>query len=516
MKKIIISLFIIIIALLGAKFALADGKTDSNPTVPEEIQKIAGTIPLNPFYPFDRLGEEIKKIILLPFSGSRYKYLQKLKEERQAELAVVEATKKGDTVPAATTLKELVVGIQADMEDLRRRDVIRVGRGLPSQLDLQGNPMPPEAYLSPAELAAVHAYNYIINQKLFELNGQKTTLRTDIEKARAAGETAKVQELLAQLKTVKDEYTRISTENNRYIGAVTKERERIEDLLTGPEMAYKVKAEIEAAQDRLYAEAERSGVTINKLTMAPLDDLIKQAERMLELQSYEQAAGMSEKLDSVLKTMEAKINAAITAKEKLEMTLEEKAELKKAESAAKPPLRPLGQPTPTASRELTFVPLTNFTARVGERFEYSFCQPAVARTSDLCTGSATNPQFGIPPYSFKYDTMGGFAPFGLTLNKNGLLAGTPTTEGTYPFKVCAVDQGGFSVCPTITINVEGKPCDTLKYGDCRGACIWDGNMCLNRCYTGPFSEQQSCDDACTASIQECYKTCEPLKCGTAY
>ena len=244
------------------------------------------------------------------------------------------------------------------------------------------------------------------------------------------------------------------------------------------------------------------------------------------------------------------LNTSILFKEKAELKKEEAKNLSLATPApaktaiptTKPTLRPLGQPVSPVSHPLAFLPLTNFTARVGERFEYSFCQPAVARTSDLCTGSATNPQFGIPPYSFKYDTMGGFAPLGLTLNKNGLLAGTPTAEGNQSFKVCAVDQGGFSICPTITVNVGPKtvtPTPTpppstptsaqpskedcyAAQKKCRLDCGITGTICNDSCnsvyknpsqippgvnfedYQRPFTD---CRSTCHDNAMKCYDQC---------
>lgn len=122
-------------------------------------------------------------------------------------------------------------------------------------------------------------------------------------------------------------------------------------------------------------------------------------------------------------------------------------------ATSKTKLRDLGTPTGTASPKIQFtLPQSKFTAKVNEPFSYSFCQPASAQSSDLCTAASTNPRYGLPPYTFYLDT-GGFLPFGLTLNLNGLLEGTPAAEGSRTVGICAKDTGGFSVCRQITINV---------------------------------------------------------------
>lgn len=153
----------------------------------------------------------------------------------------------------------------------------------------------------------------------------------------------------------------------------------------------------------------------------------------------------------------------------------------KTTTPAPAPLRDLGQPTGTAAPKIEFVLLqSNFTARVGERFSYSFCQPPVTRTSDLCTAASTNPRYGLPPYSF-YVESGTTLPFGLSLNLNGLLIGTPTAEGSRTVGICAKDTGGFFVCRKITINVEPRkvvyPYDGIYSVTCSSTAR--DNCCIN-------------------------------------
>ena len=94
--------------------------------------------------------------------------------------------------------------------------------------------------------------------------------------------------------------------------------------------------------------------------------------------------------------------------------------------------------------------------RVGVPYLYSFCVPAVPNESaSLCQAPpATNPAGGQPPYHFQLGTAGGFAPFGLSLELNGLLRGTPSAAGDRTFTVDAVDLAGHFVSQTVTITIE--------------------------------------------------------------
>ena len=107
--------------------------------------------------------------------------------------------------------------------------------------------------------------------------------------------------------------------------------------------------------------------------------------------------------------------------------------------------------------ELTFtIPENLPSVVVGETYQHSFCQPELALTSDLCGAfeETTNPTGGQPPYHFTLGTLGGFPPFGILLNLNGLLTGTPTIEGTKFFTVCAIDLVGQESCQQTSLEVK--------------------------------------------------------------
>jgi len=103
-------------------------------------------------------------------------------------------------------------------------------------------------------------------------------------------------------------------------------------------------------------------------------------------------------------------------------------------------------------------------AVVGVPYTYSFCQqePAVTVTSDLCGGpfdNSINPTGGEPPYHFTLGTLGGFPPFGMLLNLNGLLTGAPEAASVNPFyfTVCAVDLAGRQKCRETSLTVVSSP-----------------------------------------------------------
>ena len=98
------------------------------------------------------------------------------------------------------------------------------------------------------------------------------------------------------------------------------------------------------------------------------------------------------------------------------------------------------------------------TGKVGKYYEYSFCDPKPAGRQDTCGGinPTNNPKGGKGPYSFYLGAGTGFPPFGLSLNINGILSGTPAAAGRRIFEVCAKDIGGDFDCESYTLEVVGE------------------------------------------------------------
>jgi len=71
--------------------------------------------------------------------------------------------------------------------------------------------------------------------------------------------------------------------------------------------------------------------------------------------------------------------------------------------------------------------------------------------------TADNPAGGNPPYTFMLGSGVGFPPFGLILDVNGLLNGTPTAAGTREFEVCVKDLNGNQVCAPTSLTVVEVP-----------------------------------------------------------
>lgn len=93
--------------------------------------------------------------------------------------------------------------------------------------------------------------------------------------------------------------------------------------------------------------------------------------------------------------------------------------------------------------------------RVGEQYEYSFCDPNPKQTANQCypKNSSGNPTGSKGPYTFYIGSGVGFPPFGLSLNNNGILSGKPTAEGPRTFQICAKDLGGNFDCKIVNINI---------------------------------------------------------------
>jgi len=100
---------------------------------------------------------------------------------------------------------------------------------------------------------------------------------------------------------------------------------------------------------------------------------------------------------------------------------------------------------PASTTTIVFtVPEELPSAKVGVPYSFSFA-------------TATNPAGGHPPYSFLLGSGVGFPPFGLTLNVNGTLSGTPTATGTRTFEVCVKDLSGNQACQMTSLIVEAAP-----------------------------------------------------------
>jgi hypothetical protein len=113
--------------------------------------------------------------------------------------------------------------------------------------------------------------------------------------------------------------------------------------------------------------------------------------------------------------------------------------------------------TTATSNQLIFLAAEELPiAYVNKPYTYSFCKPDLSVTSDLCGAfeDTTDPIGGEGHYTFQLDTMGGFPPFGITLNLNGMLTGTPTAAGEREFTVCAIDQTKVQVCRKKSLLVE--------------------------------------------------------------
>jgi hypothetical protein len=129
-------------------------------------------------------------------------------------------------------------------------------------------------------------------------------------------------------------------------------------------------------------------------------------------------------------------------------------------------------------------------AKVDSAYEHCFCQPNPAIQMNLCGGivQTTNPIGGNPPYTFTLGSGVGFPPFGIILNLNGCLTGTPTAPGTSTFEVVAKDLSGnqdsrlvsLTVTPLDSFNVtvtkagtgSGNVSSTPTGINCGTACNW--------------------------------------------
>ncbi len=158
-------------------------------------------------------------------------------------------------------------------------------------------------------------------------------------------------------------------------------------------------------------------------------------------------------------------------------------------------------PIPLPSTTIAFTAFTAPTdGTVGVPYSYSFCKPDLKSTSDQCGGikETTNPTGGHPPYSFTLGSGTGFPPFGISLNMNGVLSGTPTAEGTRTFSVCAKDLDGNQECQTTTLTINPAPTSPAPTG-----CTEDADCNTGYCESGVCKarpQPQCTDSQCESNL----------------
>ena len=100
---------------------------------------------------------------------------------------------------------------------------------------------------------------------------------------------------------------------------------------------------------------------------------------------------------------------------------------------------------------------------VGQGYWYDFCGPGDVAAPNPYTltfsllpcspAPGETPSGGQQPYHFQLGSGTGFPPIGLSVQKDGIVSGYPTSEGSSTFEVCAVDLGGNQACVTVTLKI---------------------------------------------------------------
>ncbi len=87
--------------------------------------------------------------------------------------------------------------------------------------------------------------------------------------------------------------------------------------------------------------------------------------------------------------------------------------------------------------------------------EMTYNPPALlaARVRQPYSANLGAPVGGTPPYHYQLDTMGGFPPFGITINPAGVISGIPVAAGRRLFRICAVDSTGDYACGQADLTV---------------------------------------------------------------
>lgn len=421
----ILAIAVLLTMLVGGNVAAAETKGDVR----------AGITPASRWYFLDIFAEDVWQAIIGFDKRAKGYYLLDRMREREAEMALM-----------------------ADQKGLRSSEVRKAaGLYLDLQHDLTGHlkKLHDERLAREAAADLFRQFEQGIAEEKDRLDARKKVIRDQIVEARNAGDDAKTAALLAELSAVKKEYEDFMFQHEEWRSAAEMSAERIEDLFTGKDKAELVLQRAEAAKKYYQQAGDTDGIE-------HLDTLIAQARQAM-------AEDAAEKINETIRNVQKQMHAEkIAAKKRADTVLaaaelpEERSEkpLKEpepAQTAQRPAPPPLGDTDMAkVAGPVVLKGVAELNATVGDYFEYSFCRPASARKSDLCTAAATDPSGGQPPYHFQLGSGVGFPPPGLKLNLNGVLAGTPSAAGNATFSVCAVDLAGKSACKTVTVKVTKK------------------------------------------------------------
>ena len=71
-----------------------------------------------------------------------------------------------------------------------------------------------------------------------------------------------------------------------------------------------------------------------------------------------------------------------------------------------------------------------------------------------CNTQVATASGGTPAYTFSANALAGAAPFGLAINSNGYLTGTPRNGGGYQFGICVTDAEGEKACGQTVVMIS--------------------------------------------------------------
>lgn len=416
----------------------------------------AGITPLNFFYFFDRFAEKIRAATIFD-TKKKLEFAFSLLKERTEEVKAVRKDKGYD----AYNSKEYEIARESQMEAVRD-----IGRRLSGLRDEEI-----QRFYKKLNEEAPKVQEHL-RQDLFALSVKKKELREAINEARKAGDAVRAGSLLEELTTAKNRFDRLAKAADRSNIIIDIEVEKIED-----DFEDNVKREIILEKAKKLKESLAYTIYDPEGEWASNPAAVQRLERIIEAirhqrmedrlaADYKKFLEGEEKRFKELeektkppeeKELDRKLAQELAAKrsEELKQTMRQQArQTVPAQNQSTP--RSLGQPdADTLGGPIKFNPLLNFQGKVGEKFEYSFCQPPATRASDLCPAASVNPTGGKPPYHFQLGS-GGFPPFGIALNLNGLLSGAPSAEGSRTFSVCAIDLAGSNACRTIAFTVKPK------------------------------------------------------------
>ena len=429
MKKTFISSTIALVAL----FILSGG------TVFAQNQAVlpnAGLTPESNFYFLDKFGETLREFFTFNPEGKARLQIT-FASERIAEIKVILETKgveaKGLGV-AQSRLQAQLASAAAIVTNLKSegKDVGALASELSNAIEK------PKSVLAQT-----------FKEQKRALEAKEEELKTQLQAAHRAGDTAKEEALAAELGKIKAQKELLGLKEEDIDDDIEAEEERIEEQMEAQRKAEKAIREAQKEKQEVLDEAADEDVAVPAEAFGKFDSLLAQAKSALAAGNFPEARRLAKQAEKNLDAVEDAIEDLEEAKEKAEELKEEQGEKEqevKEEQEYEEDEEKVEEEKTSVTPQKTLAPVP--------KLPQSLTIPSVSLlkgTVGVPYKAILSAKGGSPPYVWN-PTAGGVPGVNL-IPETGILSGTPEMAGTYSLTVEVSDSARNRASRQFTIVV---------------------------------------------------------------